>query len=332
MATLTQLDRLSEKFTDKTVSRLIKWGSVVLVLLLALFSVIYYKGQHVDSGPSLVDRQVSAAEDAVRAKPRDVSARLNLASVYQVNSQFDQAMAQYAEVLKAVPGNTTALMGEGQIKVQQGELDAAKALFTKVAGANAKAEFSNIDPTAQSAFYWLGSIALQQNNLDDAVKNLQVALRMDSGDADSWYLLGTAQMKKSDNKSAVVSLRKALAFVPTGWCDPYSSLATAYTATKQADEANYATGMNALCNKDVDGATATLKGLINGPDAVDALLGLGLIGEMQSDIAGATSWYQQVLKKDPNNSAAVTALNRLATDDGSGATAHSSTATNAKAK
>ena len=157
MATLTQLDRLSEKFTDKTVSRLIKWGSVVLVLLLALFSVIYYKGQHVDSGPSLVDRQVSAAEDAVRAKPRDVSARLNLASVYQVNSQFDQAMAQYAEVLKAVPGNTTALMGEGQIKVQQGELDAAKALFTKVAGANAKAEFSNIDPTARtcrSHFAW----------------------------------------------------------------------------------------------------------------------------------------------------------------------------------
>ena len=54
-----------------------------------------------------------------------------------------------------------------------------------------------------------------------------------------------------------------------------------------------------------------LKALTKGPVAVDALLGLGLIAETESDNPAAVSWYKQVLIVDGKNGSAISALSRL---------------------
>ncbi|HSN11137.1 MAG TPA: tetratricopeptide repeat protein, partial [Propionibacteriaceae bacterium] len=106
MTTLTGSGGISER----TLRRLVRWGALALAVLLVTFGVVYVLGQRVDSGPTLAERQVSSAEDAVRAAPQNVQNRLLLASAYQKAGRLDDAAAQLQEVLKAVPTNNTALL------------------------------------------------------------------------------------------------------------------------------------------------------------------------------------------------------------------------------
>lgn len=313
MTTLTRVDGISER----TLTRLVRWGALALALLLVLFGAVYYLGQRSSSGPTLAERQVSAAEDAVKAAPQNVQDRLKLAATYQTVGRLDDAVAQFDEVLKAVPTNSTALLGLGSVLIQQGDLDAAKADLTKITSATSKAEFSNVDPQVEAAHYWLGSIAMKQNLADAAVKELTAALAIDNSDADAWYLLGTAQSKQGQDKVAVESLKRALLFVPTGWCEPYSALNASYTKLSLSEMAEYAGAMADFCADKSGSAAQRLQRLTTGPAAIDALLGLGLIAETSSDRTGALAWYQKVLKTQPAN---VTALNAVARLTGPGTT------------
>jgi tetratricopeptide (TPR) repeat protein len=297
--------------SERTLSRLVKWGAGLLALLLVAFGALYFLGQRGSSAPSLAERQVSAAEELVTKDPQNVQNRLKLAATYQTVERYDEAIAQFDEVLRAVPTNATALLGLGSVKIAQGDLDAAKAAFTKIVSTTKKVEFANVDPQAEAAHYWLGSIAMTQNDADAAVKELTAALAIDKSDADAWYLLGTAQSKKGQDKVAVESLKRALLFVPTGWCEPYGALSTAYGKISQPEMAEYAGAMVDFCAKKTDVATERLKTLTTGPAAVSALIGLGLVAESTSDRTAAAGWYQKVLKAEPGNATALTALSRL---------------------
>ena len=307
MTTLARVEGIS----DRTLTRLIRYGAIALAVMLVAFIAFYYKGQHVDSGPSLGERQIDSAEQAVRQAPQNVAARLSLAATYLKDGRPADALTQYEEILRAVPGNRAAMLGAGTAKMQDGDLDGAVALFAKIVAGTKNVEFSNVDPQLQSAYYWLGSIAAQRGNYDDAVKNIRASLKVDDSDADSWYLLGTLQIKQGDPQGAVASLKRAIAFVPTGWCEPYSALRDAYTASKAAELAEYAGAMGDFCGKRPDDATRRLSALTTGPAATDAMLGLGLIAETQSDRTAAVDWYRKVLVADPKNATAITALGRL---------------------
>jgi cytochrome c-type biogenesis protein CcmH/NrfG len=50
---------------------------------------------------------------------------------------------------------------------------------------------------------------------------------------------------------------------------------------------------------------------VNGPYKVPALLGLGLVSENAADYGKALEWYRKVVKEDPQNVAALTAIARL---------------------
>jgi Flp pilus assembly protein TadD len=141
------------------------------------------------------------------------------------------------------------------------------------------------------------------------------ALRIDRADADAMNLLGTAYLANGKPKDAVDVLRRAVAFVPTGWCEPYAGLTTAYTSLGDAAGAGYAGGMVAFCEGRPDEAKAKLQPLTNGAVAVDAMLGLALIAAAEGDIDTATTLYTKVLEKDPENFSAITGLKGLATSD-----------------
>jgi tetratricopeptide (TPR) repeat protein len=307
MAVMTRVDRVSEK----TLSRLTRWSAAGLAVLVAAFAAVYVIGQRVDAGPTLSERQISAAEEAVRAAPQKVELRLQLAATYADAGRTDDALAQYAEVLTAVPGSKAAQMGKGSLLMKTGDLTAAAAAFRTVTAGSTKAEFSQIDPQLEAAHYFLGSIATTQGDLATAATELRAALAMDSTDADAWYLLGDVETRNGNPKTAVTDLRKALAFVPTGWCEPYAGLEAAYQKLADANAAEYAGAMVDFCQKNPAQATTRLEALTTGPVALDALLGLGLIAETSADRTAAVGWYQKALKADPGNAAATTAISRL---------------------
>lgn len=318
MATLSRVDAIS----DRTLNRLLKWGAIAFAVLLVLFSVIYYFGRHVDSGPTLGERQMTSAEELVKAKPNNIAARMALAVAYVQNNRPADAVAQYEEILKATPKDTNAMIGEGAAKIALGDNDGAAALFQKVLKASKGGEFSSMDTSVQTATYWLGAIAVKQGNHKDAVKYLQQALKMDGGDADAWYQLGSSQLALGNAKDAVTSLARAVAFVPTGWCEPYTAMAQAYSQLKAPEMAEYAGAMVDFCTKKPESAQTRLEALTTGSAAVPALLGLGMVAESQGDASAAVSRYQQALKADPGNEAATRALAGLkGTDTHSAASA-----------
>ena len=306
-----KLSRRKASVTDPPTSRLMRLGVLVLVAGVLAFAGIYYQDQHVDAGLSLVGRQIEGAEAAVKKAPGNIAIRLQLADAYVADKRMDDALSQYDEILKADKGNRPALLGRGSALMAKGDLKGAAVAYHKITGASQKGEFAGADPQLQEAHYYLGSIALKQDKTKDAIKELQAALNIQRTDSDALYLLGVARLKDGAPQLAVDSLKQALLFVPTGWCEPYSQLALAYGKLAQAPQATYAGAMADFCLKKPDAAKSRLKALTAGPVAVDALLGLGLIAETESSQAEAVSWYQKVLTVDRTNISAISALSRL---------------------
>jgi tetratricopeptide (TPR) repeat protein len=292
-------------------SRLMRLGVLVLVVGVLAFAGIYYQDQHVDAGPSMVDRQIAGAEAAVKKEPNNVGIRLQLAAAYQADKRYDDELKQYDEILKADGTNRTALLGRGGALMAKGDLTAAAAAYHKITGEARKGEFAGADPQLQEARYYLGSIALTQGKTKEAITELQAALKIQRSDSDALYLLGLARLKNGEPQLAVDSIKQALLFVPTGWCEPYSQLGVAYVKLGNAPQATYAGAMADFCLKKPAEAKLRLKTLTTGPVAVDALLGLGLIEETASNNAEAVAWYKKVLTVDRTNITAISALSRL---------------------
>ncbi len=69
--------------------------------------------------------------------------------------------------------------------------------------------------------------------------------------------------------------------------------------------------MVALCQERPADAKAKLTPLTTGKYAVDALVGLGLVAEVQNDTAAAQDAYTRAVAVEPTNFGAVTGLGRV---------------------
>jgi tetratricopeptide (TPR) repeat protein len=297
--------------SDRRLTRLLWAGLLTLTVGISSFGVIYYGDHYVDPGPTLLERQVQTAEKAVRTAPTNIGTRLQLAQVYRTVNQPDDALKQYDEILKADSTNRTALLGRGDVFVSKGDLVKAAPSYQKIVGKASKSEFAGNDPQLAQAYFSLGDIALKQGHTKDAVVKLESAVKIDPGDADAWYVLGTANMRLGAPEKAAEAFRTALKFVPTGWCEPYSQLQVVYKKLGEAAEAEYAGAMVDFCQKRPAESKRRLQTLTSGPAKIEAMLGLGMIAEAASDRAGAVRWYEKVLSTDPKNFSARTGLSRL---------------------
>lgn len=307
MSVTAQTPRVS----DQALSRLLKWGSLLFVALLVLFAVFYTLTQRVNTGPSVLERQITAAEQAVEKAPRNLPARLALAQAYNQAGRTDDALSQYAEVLRVDKGNLDALLGRGELYFAANRLDQAAADFNAIVKASAGGEFARIDQRIGAAHYFLADVQLKQGHPEAAVAEAQAALVVNATDSDSLYLLGSALAAQGKQANAVDAYLRALLFVPTGWCEPYEGLQAAWGKLGKAAQASYAEGMAQFCRGKHAEATTTLQALTSGPAAADSMAGLGLIAETAADDSGAIGWYRKALAKDPANVNAIAGLSRL---------------------
>jgi tetratricopeptide (TPR) repeat protein len=283
------------------------------VIGIPAIGVIYFLDRNVDPGPSMAQRAVTSAEEAVRNNPNAVGARVALAASYAADGRFSDAIAQYSEVLKTVPDHHGALLGRANTYLALKDDAGATKDFQQLVDVAKGGEMANADPQLEEAYYRLGDIALRAGRNDEAVQLLTAALAINRSDADAMNLLGAAYVKTGKAADAVKALTSAIAFVPTGWCEPYQTLASAYTALGKVDGAAYATGMAAFCTGQPDVAVAALTPLTTGEFALDATLGLGLVAEGRGDVDTATTMFEKVLAKDPANFNATAGLQRLGT-------------------
>jgi tetratricopeptide (TPR) repeat protein len=296
---------------ERRLRRTLRILVISVVAVMVAFAVVYYFGQRMQTGPSLTARAVSMAEEAVKSSPNDVGLRLSLATSYLVDDRPEQALAQYDEVLRVQKDNRLALQGAGGILYRKGDLAGAKARYQQIVGKGATGEFAAADKTLEAAYYFLGAIAMAQNDPATAITNLEAALKIDKTDADALNVMGNAQAASGNYEQAASAYQQALSFIPLGWCDPYAGLETTYGKLGKPDGVAYAQAMGEVCKGNGSAGTEKLTSLTSGEFQLPALIGLGLAAEKDKESAKAIDWYRQAVAIDPSNIAALTALARL---------------------
>jgi tetratricopeptide (TPR) repeat protein len=296
---------------DKTLNRLIRVLVAIIAVGVPTIGLIYYLDRHVDSGPSIAGRTVIAAEEAVRQNPNALASRIVLAQAYEADRRPADAIEQYTVVLEAQPANTVALLGRADLYRRAGQLDPAKTDYLALIEIAKTGEMAGADRSLAAAYFGMGAILFVQDKPREAATQLANALSIERTDADALDLMGQALMAIGDYPNAVDALSDAVAFVPTGWPDPYAHLAQAYEALGDDAGAAYAKGMVALCEGRAGDAHAALLPLVDGAHAREALTGLGLTAEQLGDPAAASDYYQRVLAIAPDDFAAQTGLGRV---------------------
>ena len=84
---------------ERTLDRLIRIGLVVVVIGIGIEVSDYFLDWR-NGEDSLLERQITATEEAVREQPNETGLRLRLAETYRVADRPDSALEQYDEVLK----------------------------------------------------------------------------------------------------------------------------------------------------------------------------------------------------------------------------------------
>ncbi len=307
MSRVTSLTNMPEAELNRWIRRIALLFVVVLIAFVAFYAVDRFRAP----AAPILDRELAVLEEAVRADPNDLASRGRLADLYLAANRFDDAIAQYTEIIGTGKQDEAGYVSRGRAYEMQGDLEAAAADYAKVVEIAAPNEMANVDPMLQTSYYGLGAIALQQERPQEAVDYLLKALAIKRTDADAMNLLGAAYVQVGTPEKAVEPLRRAVMFVPVGWPDPYQTLAAAYTATGDTDLAEWANAMVAGQTGDVDGAIRRLEAIADGDAALDARIGLGLMAESQGDDVTATAWYRKALELDSQNTPAQLGLSRV---------------------
>ena len=306
MFRVTQLSSMSDQKLDRIIRRL----ALVLVVGTVAFLGYYFLDRHPAAGPTLVDRQIAQAEEAVRAQPENVDERMALAGLYVNAKRYDEAQKQYAEVLTVKPDSTLAMLGRGAALYLAEDLSSAEGMYQQIVDVTKSGEFTKVDPTVEEAHFYLATIAAKTGRSDRAIAEYTSALKIEPTDADALYGLGMAYLAEAKPADAIKPLRDAVAFVPLEWGDPYTALKDAYTRLGKRAEAAWADAMFDLTQKQYDAGTAKLQALTGPGASADVYLGLGFAAEAVGDSAKAAAWYRSALDVDPESFNAIQGLGR----------------------
>jgi tetratricopeptide (TPR) repeat protein len=299
------------KMDDRQLNRLIKRVLLLLVLGTVLFVGFYALDRWRPATAPIVDRRLSALEQAVRDKPDDIASRGQLADTYVAKGLYDEAIVQYSLILETGKADEQAKYGRAGAYMGLGQLDAAAADYQAVVDIAKGGEMAHVDPMLEASYYSLGSIAMQQGKPAEAIVQLEKALAIKRSDADALYLIGTAFVATGETDRAEAALRASVAFVPIGWSEPYAALADGFTRAGKTAMAEWAGAMADLAAGKPELAEPRLLAIVEGEAALDAAIGLGLLYETKGDSATAAIWYTKALALSPDNAAARLGMGRV---------------------
>lgn len=302
---------LDRRLGDDELAMWIKRLARLLIVATLAFAAFYAFDRWRPASTPIIDQHIAALEAAVRDDPNDIAVRGQLADAYVAKDRFADAVTQYTAIIDAKTSLLPAYLGRASALMGLNQLDAAAADYQKVVDMTIGGEMANVDPSLESAYYGLGSIAMKQNRPADAITFLGKALNIKRSDADAMYLIGTAYAATGELDKAITELRAAVIFVPIGWTDPYSALAEAYTKAGQTEMASWASAMAQLAAGNPDAAEPALKALVGGKAALDASIGLGLLYETRGQGSLAFAWYSKALQIQPDNNAARLGVGRV---------------------
>ncbi len=184
--------------------------SIILVLLLIAFIVlsglILYRYYAQVQPKSPLQYEMERWQATVRSRPRDATAHLNLAWIYQQMNKLKDAEKEYNIALEIDSGLIEAHYQLGIIYLREKKYMQAVDKFEQIVERN---------PDHALSWYQLGLIRAQQKNYKEAIICFNNVLRIEPTWANVHRELGKAYEKLGEDEKAIEEYKTTLQFLPT---------------------------------------------------------------------------------------------------------------------
>jgi tetratricopeptide (TPR) repeat protein len=242
---LPALKRASQTGTDKTVKRTAAFAGVRCAMLInqtgAAVDFLQMLNREFPGDPEVLfvsvhtysDLSTKAAQQLAMTAPNSIEGHKLNAEALEAQGKWDAAEKEY----KAILAQNPQLPG---IHFLLGRLLLSKPDAGPSAGEDAKKEFQaelKIDSSNAGAEYVLGEMARQDSQWDDAIQHFSRATKLDAGFGDAFLGLGSALLSAKRFSDAIPPLQTAVKLEPRNPGAHYN-LATALTRAGRREEAD----------------------------------------------------------------------------------------------
>jgi tetratricopeptide (TPR) repeat protein len=177
------------------------------------------------------DLSIRASQKLMVTAPTAYQVRLLNGEALEAQGKWDEAVAEYREVLKRNPNLPGIHYRVGRLVLSGPKTDENK----KAAEIEFEEEIK-IDPSNAGAEYILGELARQDQQFPLAIGHFERATKLDAGFADAFIGLGRSMLEDGRNAEAIAPLQTAAKLRPDNPA-PHFYLSTAYRRTGRPDEA-----------------------------------------------------------------------------------------------
>jgi tetratricopeptide (TPR) repeat protein len=177
------------------------------------------------------DLSIRASQKLMVTAPGSYQVRLLNGEALEAQGKWDEAIAEYREVLNRNPNLPGIHYRVGRLVLTLPKSDEHKKM--------AQLEFEEeikIDPSNAGAEYILGELARQDQQFPVAIGHFERAAKLDAGFADAFIGLGRALLEAGRNEDALAPLQMAAKLRPDNPA-PHFYLSTAYRRTGHPEEA-----------------------------------------------------------------------------------------------
>ena len=151
------------------------------------------------------EQAIECFKRTLQIDPNDVDARMNLGKIFADQGKYDEAMAYYKEAIRLEPDDPQVYNHIAIILIGQKRIDDAMAVYRQ--GLERKVRDPSILHTG------LGTLLLQQGKMDEAINELEMAVKV-KPNATAFNNLGSALTSKGRLDEAMEYHKKAIQLDP----------------------------------------------------------------------------------------------------------------------
>ena len=193
------------------------------------------KRDHLRRGDQyLKDKQYSAAiieyKNVVQADPRSGEGRRKLADAYLAAGEFDSGFREYIRAADLLPNDTDVQLTVGGLRLVGRQFDDARAIAEKILAR---------DPSNVLALVLRANAIAGLKNPNDAVKDLEEAIKLDPAGSELYTNLGGIELQRNRLTEAEAAFKKATTIAPKS-AAAQLALANFYSSTNRLGEAEQA--------------------------------------------------------------------------------------------